>query len=70
MTEHLRPLFRDADLSKRYGRTARTINEWKRKGILPPPDMTIQERDYWKPETIEANERERFSAKASGEAAA
>jgi hypothetical protein len=68
MTEHHKPLFRDADLSKRYGRTSRTINEWKRKKILPPADMTIQDRDYWYPETIEANERKRFSAKQSGDA--
>jgi hypothetical protein len=70
MTDHHKPLFRDADLSKRYGRTPRTINEWKRKKILPPPDMTIQDRDYWYQETIETNERERFSAKPSSEVAA
>jgi hypothetical protein len=69
MSEHHKPLFRDADLSKRYGRTSRTINEWKRKKILPPPDMTIQDRDYWYAETIETNERKRFSAKPSGVAA-
>ena len=68
MSEHHKPIFRDADLSKRYGRTSRTINGWKNEGILPPPDGTINGRDYWYPETIEANERERFSAKQSGEA--
>jgi hypothetical protein len=47
----------------RYGRTPRTISTWKRKKILPPPDLTINGQDYWYPETIEANERERFSAK-------
>jgi hypothetical protein len=46
MSDHRQPLFRDADLSKRYGRTPRTINEWKRKKILPPPDMAIQDRDW------------------------
>ena len=65
MSEHHRPLFRYADLSKRYRRTSRTINGWKNEGILPPPDGTINGRDYWYPETIEANERERFSAKQS-----
>ena len=67
MTKQLQNLLRDAHLSKRYDRTPRTINGWKRKGILPPPDMTIEGFDYWYPETIEANERERFSAKPSGE---
>ena len=64
----LRNLLRDAHLSERYDRTPRTINTWKRKKILPPPDITIEGFDYWYPETIEANERERFSAKPSGEA--
>jgi hypothetical protein len=64
----LRNLLRDAHLSERYDRTPRTINNWKRKKILPPADLTIAGRDYWYPETIEANERERFSAQASGEA--
>jgi len=65
----LRNLLRDAHLSERYDRTPRTINTWKRKKILPPPDITIEGFDYWYLETIEANERERFSAKPSGEAA-
>jgi hypothetical protein len=53
-------LLRDKDLSERYRRTPRTINGWKNEGILPPPDGTINGRDYWHQETIEANERERF----------
>ena len=57
-------LLRDAHLGVRYGRTGRTINEWKRKKILPPPDLTINGNDYWYPETIEANEK-RFSTKSS-----
>jgi len=63
-------LLRDSQLSVRYGRSPRTISNWKRSGILPPADVTILGHDYWYPETIEANERERFSAKSSGEVAA
>jgi hypothetical protein len=65
-------LLRDAHLSERYSRSPRTINRWKREKILPPPDVTINGLDYWYPETIEANERERLSARIrrSGEAAA
>jgi hypothetical protein len=70
MTEQPKQLLRDMHLSVRYSRTPRTINRWKREKILPPPDLTINGLDYWYPETIEANERERFSAKPSGEAAA
>ena len=50
-------------LSARYNRTPRTINEWERNGILPRPDVVINGRGQWYPETVEANERERFSAK-------
>ena len=57
--------FRSVHLSRRYQRTEKTINNWKRNGILPKPDLTIEDIDYWYPETIEANERERFSAKQS-----
>ena len=70
MTDQLKALLRDIHLSKRYDRTPRTINRWKYLGILPPADLTIAGQDYWYPETIEANERERFSAKPSGEAVA
>ena len=63
MSEQLKQLLRDVHLSARYGRTPRTINTWKRNKILPPPDVTINGLDYWYPETIEANERERLSAK-------
>jgi hypothetical protein len=45
----LRNLLRDAHLSERYDRTPRTINNWKRKKILPAPDLTIAGRDYWYP---------------------
>ena len=70
MTEQpTKQLLRDAQLSMRYGRSPRTINRWKREKILPPPDVTIAGQDYWYQETIEANERERFSAKRSGAAA-
>jgi hypothetical protein len=63
MTEQPRQLWQDAHLSERYRRSPRTIHRWKREKILPPPDVTINDRDFWYPETIEANERERFSAK-------
>jgi hypothetical protein len=63
-------LLRDVHLSERYGRSPRTINRWKRENILPPADVTINERDYWYLETIEQNERERLSAKRQREAAA
>jgi hypothetical protein len=63
MTEQSKQLLRDAHLSERYGRSPRTINRWKHEKILPAPDVTINDRDYWYLETIEQNERERLSAK-------
>ena len=66
----IRQLLRNEHLVKRYGRSQRTLDRWKASGVLPPPDMVINGIGYWHPETIEQNERERFSAKPSGEAAA
>jgi hypothetical protein len=67
--ENSKPVLRNEHLVARYKRSQRTIDRWKRTGILPPPDMTINNIAYWWEETIEANERERLSAKPSPEAA-
>jgi hypothetical protein len=63
-------LFQNTDLTNRYGRTQRTVDRWKRKKILPPPDLIINGAPYWYPETIEANERAHLSGNASAADAA
>ncbi len=53
-------LLQNTDLMKRYGRTQRTVDRWKREKILPLPDVIINNIPYWYEETIETNERERL----------
>jgi hypothetical protein len=69
MQSIIRQLLRNEHLVKRYGRSQRTLDRWKARGVLPPPDMVINGIAYWYPETIEQNERERLNAKPSDEAA-
>ena len=63
-------LLQNADLSRRYGRSQRTVDRWKRDNILPPPDLVINGIPYWHEATIETNERARLSGKASAADAA
>jgi len=62
-------LLRGVHLSARYDRSPRTIKRWEDTGVLPPADLEINGIKYWRPETIEQNERERLSTKPPGEAA-
>jgi hypothetical protein len=39
--------------------TPRTARRWIERGILPKPDLTVNGRQYWKPETLDANDRKR-----------
>jgi hypothetical protein len=42
----------------RYGNVcARSIRRWVDKGALPPPDLTINGRDYWYEITLDAHDR-------------
>jgi hypothetical protein len=45
-------------LRDRYKRSGKTIREWQLNGILPPPDMLIAGRSYWRRSTIEQAERD------------
>lgn len=41
------------DLATVFKVTNRTINNWQRAGILPPPDYSIGNTDRWKESTVE-----------------
>ena len=48
------------DVTARYGGvTPRAVRRWVEKEILPQADLTINGRQYWKPETLDANDRQR-----------
>ena len=48
---------RKVTLAKRYGTTARSIDNMVRDGRLPPPDFYMGRLPIWTDETIVANER-------------
>ena len=37
----------------------RTLRRWLLRGVIPPPDLTIHGRKYWRVETLEQNDRQR-----------
>jgi hypothetical protein len=41
----------------------KTVERWVESGVLPPPDLVIQNHWYWRRYTIEKNERERMGAR-------
>ena len=47
-------------VTERYaGITPRTARRWMQRGILPKPDLTVNGRQFWKPETLDRNDRQR-----------
>ena len=43
-----------ADISRYAGVIYRTVQDWRQKGILPPPDFAIGKVVRWRPSTIYA----------------
>jgi hypothetical protein len=56
-------LFTKKRLAKRYVKHPKTVERWVESGVLPPPDLVIQNQWYWRRYTIEKNERERMGAR-------
>ena len=56
-------MLRATHLATRYDVDPRTINRWRKTGVIPEPDLVINKMPYWAEETITANERERLSAR-------
>ena len=42
----------------RYGVTPRTVDRWKKRKVIPPPDLTINNRDYWSEDRLEQHDRQ------------
>jgi predicted site-specific integrase-resolvase len=58
-------MLRATHLATRYDVDPRTINRWRKTGVIPEPDLIINKMPYWAEETITANERERLSARVA-----
>lgn len=55
---------------ERYGiKAARSIRRWVLIGVLPPPDRTINNRNYWWLETLEQHERRAVAEKSTASSA-
>jgi hypothetical protein len=39
-------------VAERYNRSTRTIARWVIQGVLPPPDLTINDKHLWSGETL------------------
>jgi hypothetical protein len=47
-------------VGRRYGgKHPRTIKRWKDRGVIPPPDFIIGDRDYWYEDTLDEADRQR-----------
>jgi hypothetical protein len=45
-------------VGQRYGgKHPRTVKRWTDKGVIPPPDLNIQNRDYWYDDTLDRHDR-------------
>jgi hypothetical protein len=50
----------------RYGgRHPRTVKEWAKRGIIPPPCATIAGKHYWDEEQLDRADRERTALAGS-----
>jgi hypothetical protein len=55
------------DVGDRYGgKHPRTIKRWWTAGVIPPPDLTINNRHYWKAAALDQRDRERVVEFAGG----
>ena len=48
-------------LCQRYKKHQKTVRDWELNGVLPPADLRIAGRKYWKLATLEQNERDGMS---------
>jgi hypothetical protein len=46
-------------VAERYGVHLRSVARWVARGVIPPPDQTINGRHYWWEETLEQADRRR-----------
>jgi hypothetical protein len=50
----------------RYGgKHSRTIKRWVDKKVIPPPDLTINNRDYWYEDGLDRHDRELVAERAA-----
>jgi hypothetical protein len=64
-TSHGRLLGRRA-VGQRYGgKSSRTVERWKKRRVIPPPDLMILNREYWYEDTLERHDRQLVAERAA-----
>lgn len=56
-------------VAERYSVHLRSVSRWVARGVIPPPDLTICARRYWRLETLEQADRRRTIECAAGKTA-
>ena len=49
----------------RYGISSRTVRRWEFKKVIPPPDLVVNERKYWRESTLDENDRRIVAARGA-----
>jgi hypothetical protein len=53
-------------VGQRYGgKHPRTIKRWVDRGVIPPPDLNIQDRDYWYEDGLDRHDRQLVTERAA-----
>jgi hypothetical protein len=53
-------------VGQRYGgKHPRTVKRWVDRRVIPPPDLSIQNRDYWYEDALDRHDRELVAERAA-----
>ena len=53
-------------VGRRYGgKHPRTVKRWVDRGVLPPPDAHINNRDYWDEDKLDHHDRQLVAERAA-----
>ena len=58
LADQLSGLLGVAEIGRLLGVKAATVSQWRQRGLLPPPDLTVARADLWLRSTIEQWARE------------
>ena len=53
------------DVGRRYGVTPRTVDRWLKRKLIPPPDLTINNRHYWSQDGLDRHDRQLVAERAA-----
>jgi hypothetical protein len=60
------PFLSTRAVGQRYGgKHPRTVKRWSDRGVIPPPDQTIQNRHYWDEAALDRHDRQRVAERAA-----